>query len=127
MKLRKTTPFIIIFAFLIAVCFAGELQKRRHFKIPLALVTVLFDSDNDFVEAFVTYTNTSEGWAIGLEDDRYVKDTRRERIDHFYREKATSAYLLSPFEAKILEKVCKKFEETINISPFRKSLTSNHV
>jgi hypothetical protein len=97
------------------VCFSNELQKRHPFPIPLALITTLFDSDNNFVEAFVTYGSSSEGWAIGLIDDRYVKDTRRERVDHFYRERPGSAYRLSPFEATVMEKVCKRFEETLII------------
>ena len=91
----------------------GALQRRRPFHIPLPLITVLFDSDNQFIEAFVTFGSTSEGWAIGPVDDRYVKDTRRERVDHFYRERVNSAYRVSTFEATILERVGKKFEETL--------------
>ncbi|MBN1578393.1 MAG: hypothetical protein JW913_17660 [Chitinispirillaceae bacterium] len=100
---------------MIKVCFSENLQKRHPFTLPLALITTLFDSDNQFVEAYITYGNTSEGWAVGMIDDRYVKDTRRERVDHFYRERPFSAYRLSPFEAKIIERVCKKFEETLAI------------
>ena len=93
----------------------SKLMKRRRFKIPLPLVTTLFDEKNKFVEAFVTYNTGGEGWAIGMVDDRYVKDTRKERVDHFYREMATASHYLSPFEAKVLEKVCKRFEETLLI------------
>lgn len=90
-----------------------KLMKRKSFKVPLPLVTTLFDEHNKFVEAFVTYNSGGEGWAIGMVDDRYVKDTRKERVDHFYRELVTASYYLSPFEAKVLEKVCKRFEETL--------------
>jgi hypothetical protein len=113
MKSLKKTLLLLFVAVLFSGSLAGELRKRRRFAIPLPLLTVLFDSDNKFVEAFVTYNNTSEGWAIGMEDDRYVKDTRRERVDHFYREKKTSAHYVTPFEAKVMEKVCKRFEETL--------------
>lgn len=115
MKSPKKILFVVFIAVFFSVSLAGGVRKRRQFTIPLALVTVLFDSDNRFVEAFVTYNNNSEGWAIGMEDDRYVKDTRRERVDHFYREKRMSAHCISPFEAKVLEKVCKKFEQTLAI------------
>ena len=116
MKVLKTTLFLLLSVVLMAkVCSAAELQKRHAFNIPLALITTLFDSDNQFIEAFVTYGNSNEGWAIGPIDDRYVKDTRRERVDHFYRERPASAYQLSPFEAKIMEQVCKRFEETLVI------------
>ena len=97
----------------ITVSFTEEPEKRRPFTIPLPLVTVLYDENNQFVEAFVTFNNTSEGWAIGMVDDRYVKDTRRERVDHFYRERVNSAYRISSFEAGVLERVGKKFEESL--------------
>ncbi|MCX7726275.1 MAG: hypothetical protein N2053_05450 [Chitinispirillaceae bacterium] len=85
------------------------------FSIPLPLITVLFERDQ-FIEAFVTFNESNhEGWAIGLLDDRYVKDTRSERVDHFYRERINSAYRISPFEAQVMERVCKKFEETLII------------
>jgi hypothetical protein len=105
----------LIVGLVVAAPLGGELLKRRPFHIPLPLVTVLFDSDNQFVEAFVTFGGTSEGWAIGPVDDRYVKDTRRERVDHFYRERVNSAYRISTFEANILERVGKKFEQTLTI------------
>lgn len=102
---------------LLTVTLYGEekLEKRHAFSVPLATVTTLFDGDSAFVEAFVTYGRMNEGWAIGPIDDRYVKDSRRERVDHFYRELATRAYLLSPFEAKVMEQVCKSYEETLTL------------
>lgn len=90
-----------------------KLEKRHAFSVPLATITTLFDGDSVFVEAFVTYGSMHEGWAIGPIDNRYVKDSRRERVDHFYRELATRSYLLSPFEAKVMEQVCKSYEETL--------------
>jgi len=109
----------IIAAMIIAGSAASSLTaldpiKRKPFHVPLPLITLLFDGTT-FDEAFVTFGNTGEGWAIGPVDDRYVKDTPRERIDHFYREHATSAHYISPFEAQVLERVSKKFEETLTI------------
>ena len=104
-----------ILAILLAITcsFAEELEKRHPFTVRLPLITVLFDENNQFVEAFVTFGHTSEGWAIGPVDDRYVKDTRRERVDHFYRERPGSAFRISSFEASILDRVGKKFEESL--------------
>ena len=119
---RFTTPHLFITStFLLLFVVSGvsaeetKLMKRHSCKVPLPLVTTLFDEHNKFIEAFVTYNSGGEGWAIGMGDDRYVKDTRKERVDHFYRELPTASHYLSPFEAKVLEKVCKRFEETLLI------------
>ena len=72
--------------FIAAVSHADTpVQKRQPFNVPLPIITTLFDGDKQFAEAFVTFGGSSEGWAIGPVDDRYVKDTRRERVDHFFR------------------------------------------
>ncbi len=120
MKIKRYIIFLLLLWELEIGVFAVEPQKRQPFNIPLPTITTLFDNEKGFVEAFVVFDNSSEGWAIGLIDDRYVKDTRKERVDHFYRERPSSAYLLSPFEAKVLEEVCKRFEETLTI--FEKDL-----
>lgn len=112
MNFIKTLLLLLLSGLGISVSQADSTLKPRSFRIPLALITTLFDENNSFVEAFVTYGNTSEGWAIGMVDDRYVKDTKRERVDHFYRERRTSAHYLSPFEAKVLEEVVSRLEET---------------
>ncbi len=115
MTLRKIIVFSLVLLYASAVRGEVQLQKRRSFSIPLPLVTILWDENRNFIEAFVAFEGSSEGWAIGPVDDRYVKDTRRERVDHFYRERPMSAHYVSPFEAKLLERVCKKFEETLII------------
>jgi len=115
MKHQRTILLFLIFGSILPASFAASTLKRRSFKVPLPLITTLFDEKDNFVEAFVTFGGTSEGWAIGMVDDRYVKDTRRERVDHFYRERVTSAHYLTPFEAKLMERVTKKFEETLII------------
>jgi hypothetical protein len=86
--------------------------KRQPFTVPLPVMTTLFDGNGQFIETFVSFGG-QEGWAIGPVDDRYVKDTRRERVDHAFRELPTISYYLSPFEAKLIERVCKPFEETV--------------
>lgn len=112
-KLRLLLYFLYISS-------SGEDLVPHPFNIPLPLITVLFEKDQ-FIEAFVTFNESNhEGWAIGLIDDRYVKDTHKERVDHFYRERINSAYRISPFEAQIIDRVCKKFEETLII--FEKDL-----
>ena len=115
MKGKTTATAFIFIGLLVHFSSAVQPGKRHPFTIPLPLITTLFDSDNQFVEAFVTFGGTSEGWAIGPVDDRYVKDTRKERVDHFYRERINSAYRISTFEATLLERVGKKFEETLGI------------
>jgi hypothetical protein len=112
MNALKALMVAVLSGGIVSAGFSAEPQKRQPFTIPLPLLTTLFEGDQ-FVETFVTFGGTSEGWAIGCIDDRYVKDTRRERVDHFFRERPASAYHISPFEAKILERVCKKFEETL--------------
>lgn len=108
-----TGAAISVFLLSLTYSFAGELEKRHPFSIRLPLMTILFDENNQFVETFVTFGRTSEGWAIGPVDDRYVKDTRRERVDHFYRERTNSAFRISSFEASLLDRVGKKFEESL--------------
>jgi hypothetical protein len=108
-----TTIAVLLPLVIFTAIFAEEPVKPHPFSIPLPLVTVLFDEKDEFVEAFVTFGHTSEGWAIGPVDDRYVKDTRRERVDHTYRERINSAYRISTFEASVLDRVGKKFEETL--------------
>jgi hypothetical protein len=115
MTLQKIIMVMVISGAVVSSSPEYTPQKRRPFHIPLPLITLLFDGDNSFEEAFVTFGGSGEGWAIGTVTDRYVKDTKKERVDHFYREMVTGSYYLSPFEAGVLERVSKKFEETLII------------
>jgi hypothetical protein len=90
-------------------------QLRKQFDIPLPFLTVAVDSKGNFQEVFLTYGSVHEGWAVADIDDRYVKDTRKLRLDHFYREVPTQAHLLSPFEVEIMNRVCESFCATLLI------------
>jgi hypothetical protein len=91
-----------------------QVEKPRSFHVPLAIITTTFEGKN-LVEAFVTYEGLHEGWALSITDDRYVKDTRSERIDHTFREIPSQTPYLSPFEAKIVDGVCESFLKTLKI------------
>jgi hypothetical protein len=97
-----------------------QVEKPRSFNVPLAIITTTFDNQKNLIEAFVTYEGLHEGWALSITDDRYVKDTRSERIDHTFREIPTQTPYLSPFEAEIIDGVCESFLKTLNI--FEKDL-----
>ena len=108
--------FIYICIFSITAVFAKQqLEKPKSFTVPLAIITTTFDGQKKLAEAFVTYEGFHEGWALSITDDRYVKDTRRERVDHIYREIPSQSPYLSPFEAKTIDEVCGSFIETLNI------------
>lgn len=94
---------------------ANEILERKPHSVPLAVLTALHEGDGRLIEVFVTFEGSNEGWAIGPFQDRYVKDRRKERIDHEYREILTQAYLLSPFEVIVLDKVCDSFRKTLKI------------
>ena len=76
-------------------------------------MTAAFNDNGDLDEVFVTFQGSDEGWALGRGDDRYVKDGKKMRIDHAQKETPAQAYLLSPFEAKVLSNVCDKLVQTL--------------
>jgi len=116
MKTTLISDFLFFFLIADKLLFAqGITDQPKSFSIPLAIITTTFDGQKNLVEAFVTYDGLHEGWAISPTDDRYVKDTRRERIDYTYKEVSTQANYLSPFEAKIIDKVCESFQKTLRI------------
>ena len=109
---RITLPSVAVVLMLIFLVQA-DLGKRKAFSIPLAFMTHQLDADGNIIEVFVTFDNSPEGWAISPGDDRYVKDTRKLRMDHTYREMPRQEYLLSPFEADVLNRVCETLVETL--------------
>jgi len=117
------TAAVLISGVLISTIFSEEALKPHPFRVPLALITILYDDNKEVIETFVTFDGSSEGWAIAAIDDRYVKDTRRERVDHFHRERINSAYRITQFEASVLEKTGKSLEETLGI--FEKDLKNS--
>lgn len=113
--------FIYVILLTVITTFAQQqVEKSRSFHVPLAIITTTFDGQKKLVEAFVTYEGLHEGWALSITDDRYVKDTRSERIDHTFKEISSQTPYLSPFEAKIVDGVCESFLKTLKI--FEKDL-----
>jgi hypothetical protein len=110
---RISIVFFCTFSILLICRTEAAVEKRQPFQVPLAILTPAFSSDGKFEEVFVTFEGRHEGWAVSLADDRYVKDTKRIRIDHTYRETPTQYYLISPFEAEVMNRVCLSWEATL--------------
>lgn len=115
---------IFITIFFLSIGAYSALEKRKKFTVPLAFLTTAFDANGKLQEVFVTFDSPHEGWAISPFEDRYVKDTRRLRLDHTFKELPTQAYQISPFEADVLNKVCESFENTLSI--FEHDLRTEH-
>ncbi|HEX2955966.1 MAG TPA: hypothetical protein VHO70_04015 [Chitinispirillaceae bacterium] len=111
----------------IQVTFASndeQLQKRKPFDIPLPHMTYLTDSVTSSFEIFVAFNESREGWGISTGSDRYVKDTRKVRMDHTYRELPSQVTFISNFEAGVLAEVCGRFAETLLM--LERDLKSKH-
>lgn len=121
MNINKTVFFLVVFITIICN-FIVKAEKPRAFSIPLPLITTSF-RDSLVEEVFVSFGDSHEGWAIAPGNDRYVKDDRKIRLDHTYRESVTQTRLLSSFEASLLNRVCESFSETLEI--FEKDLNSS--
>jgi len=109
--LSRLTAVLLLVSITLPV--PGE-QQRKEFNVPLPFLSVAFDNAENFQEVFITYGSIHEGWAIGDIDDRYVKDTRRLRLDHLHKELPRQAYMLSPFEVEVLDRVCNSFYSALS-------------
>ena len=119
--MMKPFAIYILFFVLPVLLFADEeFDEPKSFNIPLAIITTTFDGQKNLIEAFVAFEGAHEGWALSPTNDRYVKDTRKERIDHTYIEVQSQISYLSPFEVKVIDIVCESFQETLKI--FEKDL-----
>jgi hypothetical protein len=98
----------------------SQLQRRKPFYIPLPHLTYLSDSGGASFEVFVAYEGSRDGWGISTGNDRYVKDSRKMRLDHTYRELPSQAMFISNFEAGVIAEVCDRLSETLII--FEKEL-----
>ena len=110
---------------LLTYSYAEEIGKRSSFSLPLARlsvsfserthvfekVRVSFDSDRDFSNEFYT---------IEPLNDFEIKDNSDCRQKLVHLEQPDKAYIISDFEARILNKVCKSFISTLEI--FEKDL-----
>ncbi len=101
-----------------------QLQRRRAFDIPLPQMTYHTDSSSNSFEIFVVFDGSREGWGISTGNDRYVKDTRKIRMDHTYRELPSQVTFISNFEAGVLAEVCGRFATTLLM--LEKDLKSKH-
>lgn len=122
MNINKNVFFLLILIKAIFCNVYAQTEKRKAFSVPLPIMTASF-KDGLIDEVFVTFEDSHEGWAIAPGNDRYVKDTRKVRLDHIYRESVTQTRLLSNFEASLLNKVCESFRETLEL--FEKDLNSS--
>jgi hypothetical protein len=119
--------FVFILLLEIGTTFASDdqqLQKRRPFDIPLPQMTYQTGSGINSFEIFIVFDGSREGWGIGTGNDRYVKDTRKIRMDHTYRELPSQVTFISNFEAGVLSEVCDRFAETLLM--LEKDLKSKH-
>ncbi len=121
MNINKNGFFTIVIITII-FNFCVQAEKRKEFSVPLPLITASF-RDGLIEEVFVSFEDSNEGWAIAPGNDRYVKDDRKIRLDHTYRESVTQTRLLSNFEASLLSRVCESFSKTLKI--FEKDLNSS--
>lgn len=114
MIIKILLVFVLLFE--IQIPLAGEyqqLQRRKPFDIPLPQMTYLTDSATSSFEIFVVFDGAREGWGISTGSDRYVKDTRKVRMDHTYRELPSQVTFISNFEAGVLAKVSERLAQTL--------------
>jgi len=108
---------------LIAVLAAASLTnaqaqgKRTSYAIPLAKLSVTYnDLTHQFEKVRVSFDNSEDESyyvLIGPIDDDEIKITKDGRQKNVHREPPDKAYMISDFEADILNKVCKTFVPTL--------------
>jgi hypothetical protein len=117
--MRQIINCLTILAAVYSISIA-EQQNCDEYNVPLAFMTNSLDNKGNISEVFITFGESHEGCGISPGDDRYMKDSRRLRLDHIFRESFGQSQLLSPFEATVIDRVCKTFIETLEI--FEKDL-----
>jgi len=108
-------PALVLLSFALA-----ELGKRKPYDLHLPFISTTFKANGEIDEVFVSYENSDEGWAVSPGDDRYVKDNRKTRVDHTYKENPRQAYLISPFEAELINRVAENMKGAVAV--FEKDL-----
>ncbi len=122
-KAIKTVTLVIAAgAFL---TYAQTPGKRTPFKVPLANLSVSFNNDTHIFEKVkVSFGAPNEDDAdyclIAPGTDFEIKVSRDERQKIVHNEEPDKAYMISDFEAEVLNKVCKTFFQTLEI--FEKDL-----
>jgi hypothetical protein len=88
-------------------------EKRSAFDIPLPYLCLSLNSDSTLDEVFVSFGHDLEGWGISPINDRYVNNSSSVHKESVYKELPEYAQLLSPFETKVLDRVCESFIATL--------------
>jgi len=100
---------------LCAAPLAGEPAPRRAFPIPLVVLTTALDASGNCTEVFAGFEGSREGLAVGPVNDRYARDTPRERLDIDEIEAAGQTHLVSQFEAKVLAIAVGSLEKGLDV------------
>jgi hypothetical protein len=109
----------------VLLTYAQSPGKRTSFNIPLANLSVSFS------EATHVFEKVRVSFGSGNDDDNYyclitpgtdleIKVTKEGRQKFVHAEAPDKAYMISEFEAEVLNKVCKTFVQTLEI--FEKDL-----
>jgi hypothetical protein len=110
---------------------ADEPGKRSSFTIPLARLSVSFDERSHVFEKVKVSSGGSddnssdESWIIAPITDFEIKTTREGRQKFVHVETPDKAFIISDFEAQVLNMVCKSFVNTLEI--FEKDLQKRHL
>ena len=109
--------YICFFLLLTASVYKSDaIEKRESFPVPLAILTVhLNQKTGNLDEVFISYGSKTEGWAISSLNDRYIKFTLKQQVDHIYKENSRIAHVLTDFEAKHLNQVCNSLVRTLTL------------
>jgi hypothetical protein len=112
----------------LTVCCSTQAEKmpgkRKPFSLVLPHMSYSYDHLTKNIEIFVAYEGSQEGWGIASGSDRYVKDTKKIRMDNIYRELPSQTAFISTFEAGVIAEVCNRMAETVLI--FEKDLKQEH-
>jgi hypothetical protein len=109
----------ISFAIAAVVCLthAQSPGKRSSFNVPLANLSVSFNEDTHvFEKVRVSFGNDDNYYClIAPGADYEIKVTKEGRQKYVHGEAPDKAYMISDFEAEVLNKVCKTFVSTLEI------------
>jgi hypothetical protein len=90
---------------------APALAPRTAFKVPLARINIAFDNDRKKYNLVKIYFDDSEAYTvIAPGDDMAVKKNGEATV---HRELPQVSYLLSDFEARAINQVCRTFVATL--------------
>jgi hypothetical protein len=108
---------------------AAEIGKRSSYSLSFARLSVSFEERTHVFEkvrvSFDTEDDPSdESFFIGPVNDYQIKETGSGRQKYLHVEQADKAYIISDFEAQVLNRVCKTFISTLET--FEKDLHKEH-